>query len=335
MINNRKETQTAQRGERMAVTMDNAYEIVPHPKLRHINLFLNRICYRNFHMHSDFEVFCVLDGSAVIQKRGERMQARPGSVILLNSNEAHEINASGASVTALVLQVSNHFLREYAPVLRNTAFEKSDLSACLTEAERNTLHAKIQSIACDYLLAERFNALNCIAHTAELFAFLLESVPHASSSEAAYLSRKRIALRMNRIQAYIDEAYKAPVRLSDVAEREGISATYLSHFFSEHFGITFQEYLNNIRFEHAVRLMSASGMPLYEIALSSGFSDPKYMAKMFLRRFGCQPAEFRAQIVHPPAAQHASDPPKLLEYRYPEDEARRLLKGYWSWNETL
>ncbi|MBP5090963.1 MAG: AraC family transcriptional regulator, partial [Bacilli bacterium] len=40
-------------------------------------------------------------------------------------------------------------------------------------------------------------------------------------------------------------------------------------------------------------LMSNKEKTLLEISYESGFSDPKYMNKMFLTSFGCTPKEYR------------------------------------------
>ena len=49
------------------------------------------------------------------------------------------------------------------------------------------------------------------------------------------------------------------------------------------------------RLENAIRLMKNSQKNLLEISYESGFSDPKYMSKMFLKKFNCTPKQYRKE----------------------------------------
>ena len=118
-------------------------------------------------------------------------------------------------------------------------------------------------------------------------------VPFSIISENDYQARRNISQRMSRIVSYIDANYQFPVRLADVADTEGVTSTHLSHFFTDNFGMSFQQYLNNIRFEHAVRLIDNAAMSIADVAAASGFSDTKYMTRICMERHGCKPRELR------------------------------------------
>ena len=84
--------------------------------------------------------------------------------------------------------------------------------------------------------------------------------------------------------------YSEPVRLSEIAEREGLTQTYLSHLFREQLHIPFQDYLGRLRLEAAMLLLRQSDTTLTDAAYACGFSDPKYLNQSFLecrRASGC------------------------------------------------
>ena len=54
--------------------------------------------------------------------------------------------------------------------------------------------------------------------------------------------------KMRSILSYIEANYQEKLLLSDVARHEHLSVTYLLHFFTENFGLNFQEYLSNLRY---------------------------------------------------------------------------------------
>lgn len=98
---------------------------------------------------------------------------------------------------------------------------------------------------------------------------------------------------MQNITQYIDEHYSEKLLLSDIAEREDMDLYYLSHFFKDNFGMSFQNYLLKIRCERARRLLLLTDYSLLDISVSCGFSDPKYFNKGFQQQYGYTPKEYR------------------------------------------
>ncbi len=305
--------------------MKNEYEIVPYSKLRHVNIFLINITYRNFHMHNEIEIFAVIKGNAIVRQNSGTTEIRPGSIVILNSGEAHEIESVGGSVIAVVVQLSSHFLRDYFPRIHNTRFLSTDIGGSVDANTVASLWECIMRAADNYIRGEELFELRCVTDISGLLSTLITRVPNEVISESEYQARKKITRRMSRLYSYIDENYQYPIRLADVAETEGITPTHLSHFFSENFGITFQQYLSNLRFEHAVRLMDDRGMSISDIAAASGFSDLKYMTQMFLHYFGCRPKEFRQNLAVDASEPHSSAPRNLLQFIYTDGESLAML----------
>lgn len=63
------------------------------------------------------------------------------------------------------------------------------------------------------------------------------------------------------------------LKLSDVARQVGTNRTYLSRFFNQEKQMTFFDYVNNLRVEHAVGLLQKSNLRLNVIAEQSGFNS--------------------------------------------------------------
>ena len=102
-------------------------------------------------------------------------------------------------------------------------------------------------------------------------------------------SRERFAA----IMGYIDENFRRKLLLGEIARREGLTMPYLSHLFKDTLGMSFQEYLKKRRFEYARSLLLDTRKSLLDISLESGFSDARYMIRMFAEEFGCSPREYR------------------------------------------
>lgn len=111
--------------------------------------------------------------------------------------------------------------------------------------------------------------------------------------------------------------------LDEIAKRENLSLTYLSHFFKDALGEAFQEYLNQKRFEYACHLLATTDRKILDISLSSGFSDVRYFNRTFQKQFGCTPRDYRQ-------GKNSSFPKHRIltdsiQYFFAPEDARALL----------
>ena len=89
--------------------------------------------------------------------------------------------------------------------------------------------------------------------------------------------------------------YPVNLMLSDVAQKVGISAGYLSTLFQRKMSKGFVDYLNEIRVEHACTYLRQNYLKTYEIAYKVGFRDEKYFSKVFKKVKGQSPSEYKKQ----------------------------------------
>ena len=147
-----------------------------------------------------------------------------------------------------------------------------------------------------YFLEENLYPLKVLGNIARVLTRCYEKVPYEIISEAQKNNLKQKNLRIERIISYIDANFETQIRLQDLAEQENLSPTHFSHLFTSLFGVTFQDYVNIKRMEQCIRLMPNKEKTLLEISYESGFSDPKYMNRMFIKHFGYTPKEYRRRM---------------------------------------
>lgn len=96
-----------------------------------------------------------------------------------------------------------------------------------------------------------------------------------------------------RVISYIDEHYADPISLSTAAGLFSFSKPYLSRFFHEETGLTFTEYLNQVRIKQAIRLLKDFRLSIQKIAQQVGFQTPAYFSRVFKRQMGVTPQDYR------------------------------------------
>ena len=287
--------------------MENNYELINHSKLKHVKIIVNRIVSCNTHIHNDFELSLVLRGNGIIKVNNTSYNVKQGDLILINTCDSHSYSTlseesyksseefSESVPVILIVQISNHFLREYYPNLRNTLFKSGSVTDFFSSDEILDLKKLLLKSAIAYFSEEDFYQLQIVSYISKLFQKCYEKIPyHLISEEEKEILKKRNE-RIQRIISYIDENFTSRIRLEDIAEMEKITTTHVSHIFTDSFGISFQEYINLKRLEESIRLMDNHNKKLIDIAFESGFSDPKYMNKMYQKYFNCRPKEFKTQ----------------------------------------
>lgn len=97
------------------------------------------------------------------------------------------------------------------------------------------------------------------------------------------------------IVAQLHESFSdADLCLDSVADRLSISKGYLSQFFKEQTGVNFSDYLEDLRMTEAKKLLVATGLPVYEIAVRVGYSSSNTFCRAFKRLNGVSTTSYRS-----------------------------------------
>ncbi|MGL1894569.1 MAG: AraC family transcriptional regulator [Spirochaetaceae bacterium] len=94
---------------------------------------------------------------------------------------------------------------------------------------------------------------------------------------------------------YIDNNFTNPFLSADhVGQELGITGNYIFKLFKEYYGISFHQYLEKIRMDHAVmQLKDESYKHIKDISLESGYAIQTTFYKAFKKNFGVSPGDYR------------------------------------------
>jgi YesN/AraC family two-component response regulator len=94
------------------------------------------------------------------------------------------------------------------------------------------------------------------------------------------------------IKDYISKNYMNKISFNELALRVHLSRTYLSAMFNREVGVTFPEYLTQVRVNKAIEIMRNKNINKTEIASLVGFTDYAYFSKVFKKHTGYSPSEY-------------------------------------------
>lgn len=114
-----------------------------------------------------------------------------------------------------------------------------------------------------------------------------------SSSSFAKVEVPSDSRRVQKVKSFIDQNYKDEIRLTQVADIAGMSPSAFSRFFKLHTGRNLSEYIIDLRLGYASRMLVDSTHSIAEIGFSCGFNNLSNFNRIFKKRKGCSPSEFR------------------------------------------
>lgn len=99
--------------------------------------------------------------------------------------------------------------------------------------------------------------------------------------------------RINKVVEYLNKNYQDQVRLSDVASLVNMSEPSFCRFIKQRTSKSFIDFLTDIRMGVAIRLLIDSSKSVADIGYSCGFNNLSNFNRIFKKKKGMPPSEFR------------------------------------------
>ncbi|MDT8717266.1 helix-turn-helix domain-containing protein [Clostridium sp. 19966] len=95
------------------------------------------------------------------------------------------------------------------------------------------------------------------------------------------------------VKDYIENNFQKDLRLKSLSEHFYINPIYLGQIFKKNFGMSFNDYLNNIRVEKAKELLLNTDKKICDIAENVGYKDTNYFISRFEKITHTTPTEYK------------------------------------------
>ncbi len=269
--------------------MNSKHEIIEYNKDLPVKLFCQRIGSVGKHWHRSIEILLVLSGNMDVLVENEHYILNENDLLLINSNQVHETYSDDCVLIALQLRLSKfhmEWLAAEAPFfLCNSALQGDNKNF-------DTLRSLIAKLIQQNTDTSSYTRLLCYSLACQL---IYELLAHFRTEPPAFPRTRKQMERLGDIIRYIEENYASEITLKDLAAREFLSSSYLSHFFEKNMNISFLNYVTKIRIEHSISYLLYSNKSIEEIAQACGFSNPRSYASFFQREYKMLPSRFRKE----------------------------------------
>lgn len=99
--------------------------------------------------------------------------------------------------------------------------------------------------------------------------------------------------RAQSIVRFIQEHYQENISAADLASRFGLSANYISNLLKNTLGIRYNDYVTQLRLNHAKELLVSTHHSIKEVTAACGYYSQSHFTKLFIDHEGCTPLEYR------------------------------------------
>ena len=129
--------------------------------------------------------------------------------------------------------------------------------------------------------------------TRELFDYIKLLVLDSISTSEISNNKSRTITLVNNLKSFIEDNFDENIGLDIFADRNNVNTSFLSNQFHKIVGVTFQEYLNDIRINKAKELLMDNNYKIGVVAKLCGFSTSHYFSKAFKKSTALTPSEYK------------------------------------------
>ena len=120
-----------------------------------------------------------------------------------------------------------------------------------------------------------------------------ENARSLASSSYAKVTVEDDSRRILKVKNFITKNYMDELRLPELASLAGMSSSAFSRFFKLHTGRNISEYIIDLRLGYAARMLVDTAKSISEIGFDCGFNNLSNFNRIFKKKKGCSPSEFR------------------------------------------
>ncbi|WP_179281336.1 helix-turn-helix domain-containing protein [Paenibacillus sp. XY044] len=123
---------------------------------------------------------------------------------------------------------------------------------------------------------------------------ILKSIFASMCSAARQKQEQQHESMLSEMVTYIHEQFTdSNLNLRRLASDYKQTESALSSSFKDHMGVTFSEYVENLRLDKACKLLTSSDLAIQDVAQQSGYNSDKSFRRAFKRVYGILPTDYR------------------------------------------
>lgn len=241
------------------------------------------------HRYQGWEVFYCIDGEGIVNTGDAEYTASKGDCFILGMDGVYDHYRSPTADRWVYywihFQPNSDWDRWFElPCIGLQAFHLNIRNPALQEIFHELCESIVRSANSDAPFEQDFS-LNLVAQL--LIRCRMLSTDTDDSQHDA---------RVSNAKKYILDNYAKSLSVADVAQYASISSSRLASVFKKEVGMSVIAWRDEIRMLKASQMLRESESAISNIATSIGYEDVSFFNRVFRKRFGMTPSDYRAQF---------------------------------------
>lgn len=233
-------------------------------------------------------IFFGLTGISRIYRENIEYTLQPAGMLVVNPFELYYLRCANTDrVICMYIQ---------RPFLQLAGWKNSQGYDCYipSGADKSSLCEQMRQ-----LYAQVFEAFfqDCSADSAAVAGATMQLLAllqtHFLVEEAQPTHQEATMDRLKPILDYIHHHWNESISLGEIAQRNFLSAGYLSRFFQKHLHVSFSQYVRELRLRYAAQQLTEGTDSITHIAYACGFGTPGVFIEAFRQQYGITPKQYR------------------------------------------
>lgn len=242
----------------------------------------------HFHTHNLTEIFYIISGTGKITVENTDYQIQTNDMILIKPNAKHkELSSESDPLEYLVIGI-----KDLTFTANPTASVSNQFCTLFNAARQQRIIKSYCEMIHDELNHQDENSPRMLKNIIDIVLILLIRV-----FDIRFFSEESQKQSHNcfKTKAYIDAHFKENITLDILSEATHMSKFYLTHSFSNEFGLSPIQYLTKKRLNESCSLLMNTDMSIASIAETVGYESASYFSQVFKQSFSITPRKWRKQ----------------------------------------
>lgn len=259
----------------------------------------------NWHFHSHYQLFTVLEGTGT-RFIGDNIQHfEPGDTVFLgpdlphlwSSDKRYFEKKSTLRTHGIVVYFTEDFLGEHF-------FKKPEMQSILKLLQRSKSGVSFHGKTKDSLIRSMkkltqqsgFESVLAVLHILDKLSKstdyqIITSVNYANTHKESETDR------MQKVHDYVIRHFREKIQLREISNIVNMSEAAFCRYFKKRANKTFSDFVNEIRIGNACKLLNATeDLPVAEVAYESGFNTLSNFNKQFQKITQKTPSVYRKEV---------------------------------------
>lgn len=234
------------------------------------------------HRHGFYSIELITDGETIQHINEEEYKCSRGTVAFLSPFDAHRY--TDFDILSLEYLCFNEEIL-FPDVWENIDIDNFPYVSNLSQEDFDELFCDIEMLKREEAKNDEFSQSITKGIVNKIVAVILRCAHKQKTDKKNRDIKEAIS--------YIRYHFREPITLEKIADRLHVTPSYFCRCFKKYAKTTFKEYVTALRLDYAMRQIKSTDKSITEICFESGFSTSAYFSKVFTRRFGKNPSEYR------------------------------------------